>query len=108
MRYIKYTGTILFLVAIIGCATNRRVYNTLASVDQVTTSVVSGYFEAVAKKQASISGVPAVAAAYDNYKVIFSTAVAVAQFNTNTIAPPSVTQASTEVINAVSKAKGTQ
>jgi len=105
MRYIKQIGTVLCLVALMGCATNRAVYNTLASVKAVTDQSVSAYFESVAKKQAPIGGVPAVARAYDNFQVIFTSAVTIASLNTETIAPPSVTSAATEVLNAITKAK---
>lgn len=106
MKRLKQISSLLVLVAIIGCATNRLVYNTLAGVDATTTQSVLSYYELVAKKQVSTRGVQGVAKAYDTYKTVFGTAVAVAQFNTNAPASTSVIAAASEVSSAIIQAKG--
>jgi len=106
MKKLTQIGALFCLLAFAGCATNRAVYNTLASVKATTDTAVSGYFDMVAKQQASIKGVPAVARAYDTFEVAFGFAIQMAQFNTNTVAPPSVVITSSEVLTAIIAAKG--
>lgn len=106
-KYITQVGAILLLASfVVGCVHSRATYNTLAGLNIAATESVLGYYSMVAKKQVSSAGVPMVAKSFDNFQVVWTSAVALAQFNTNAIASPVVTDAANNVAAAIIQAKG--
>lgn len=105
MKYIKQISVITILVALLGCASNRATYNTLAGTKTVVDESVTGYFTLVAKKQVSMKGVPDVARAYDTFEIVFGTAVSMAMFNTNAPATTPVLAAANNVAVSIAAAK---
>lgn len=91
-----------------GCSTSQRraTYNSLASVGYTTDAAVKGYLDLVIHGQISTNSVPTVARDYQTFQVAFNAAVALAQFNTNAVAPPDVLRLSATVISDINIAKG--
>jgi hypothetical protein len=102
---------LLIVVALAwGCSTSQRraTYNSLATVGHTTDAAVKSYLDLVIQGQVSTNSVPTVAKNYQTFQAAFNAAVALAQFNTNAVAPPNVVALSGVVINSINTAKGTQ
>lgn len=109
MNKIKTSIALLATIILVaGCAlTSKRItYNTLSSVQEVTTGAYNSYLDLVVKGTITTNMVPTVSKDYNMFQIVWSAAVAVAQFNTNAIATSTVTDASAKVINDISTAKG--
>lgn len=94
----------LLALLIWGCTLGqqRAAFATIASLEASTTATVDGYFFLVAKGSVSTNGVPAVSAAYNKFQGGVLVALDAVQYNTNALAPASLQQLSTDVINLVS------
>ena len=95
-------------IVLAGCATGRAYYNTLSSLQITTTAAYNGYLDLVVKGAITTNAVPTVSKDYNLFQVVWSSAVAVAHFNTNAVAPSAVTDAAAKVVNDISAAKGTK
>ena len=101
-------GTAL-VVPTTGCKTTTAktvVYNSLFSVEQVTTSAYDAYLDGVIKKTWPQSGVAKVSSAYNQFQAGMQTAVAAAQFNWAAPAPVDAVNLSNGVLAAITQAKG--
>lgn len=99
---------VLALIAfIVGCASqSRSLYNSLATVEVVTTGAYSSYLDLVVSGKLPTNNVPVVSMDYNNFKAVWSAAVVVARWDTNSTAPPAVTTASSRVLSDINTAKG--
>jgi hypothetical protein len=84
-----------------GCKGNKTAYDSLYTVGHLTDSSYSSYLSLVVTGKAPTNGVPAVSKAYMDFQIAFQAALAVAQFNTNAMATPSLLGASSMVINEI-------
>lgn len=92
---------------LIGCASQSRVtYNTLASVEAVTTGAYDTYLKGVINGYWKTNDVPQVSKDYNVFKLVWAEAVAIAQWNTNAPATQPVTDASAAVLADIVTAKG--
>jgi len=98
---------VVALILLVGCSltTKRITYNTLASTQISTTAAYDGYLDLVVKGKMKTNSVPEVARKYNMFQVVWNAAVVVAQWNTNSVAPPAVNNASTAVFTAIMEAK---
>lgn len=97
---------VVLAALVVGCAsTNRTVYNTLASVQVTTTGAYNGYLDLVVAGKLGTNSVPAVSRDYNQFQMVWNAAVAVAQWNTNTIAPAAVNDASLRVLTDITNVK---
>jgi hypothetical protein len=109
MKPLKSIPAILLLAFIVGCATTSKVaYNTLASVQVATTGAYNGYLDLVVQGKLTTNSVPVVSKDYNLFQQIWTAAVYVAQFNTNSVVPQTVTDAAAKVVTDISAAKGGQ
>jgi len=91
---------------IVGCVSqSRTVYNTLASIQVTTSGAFNTYLDLVVTGKLATNSVPAISKDYNTFQALWSSAVMVAQFNTNSVAPADVITASTTVINDIATAK---
>lgn len=106
MKHIKSLAAVIAVAFLIGCAGQSRVtYNTLASVESATTGAFDSYLALVVSGQVRTNDVPVVSRDYNLFKISWSAAVALAQWNTNAIAIPQVTDASATVLADIVNAK---
>lgn len=102
----RIAGLALLMVAI-GCASqSRKLYQSLATVEVVTTGAFASYLDLVVTGKLSTNSVPVVSADYNAFKQVWSAAVVIAQWQTNSVAPANVTAASTKVLLDINQAKG--
>lgn len=102
----KRVSILLLSLFLLGCATQQRLlYNTLATVQMVTTSAYSSYLDLTIQGKIPTNSVPKISADYNAFQTLWSVAVAGAQFNTNTIAPPQVVFASSNILYEIQVAK---
>lgn len=107
MKHVKTFATVFAIALLVGCASQSRVvYNTLASVQAATTGAYDGYLSLVVSGKLTTNAVPAISRDYNTFQTVWSAAVMLAQFNTNTVAPQNVTDASTKVLSGIVTAKG--
>lgn len=104
---------ILFLLAIglcalpQGCASQQKVvFNTLYSVEHTTVAAYDGYMASVISGATSTNAVPKVSKGFNTFQASFLVALDAAQFNTNAIAPASLVQESSDLINLINTVKG--
>lgn len=90
-------------IVMIGCA-GRAYYNTLASIQVTTSAAYDGYLDMVVTGKVKTNNVPAISKDYNMFQTVWMGAVAVAQFNTNAVAPSAVTDASIKVLNDITSA----
>jgi acetylglutamate synthase len=91
---------------LIGCVSqSRTVYNTLASIQVTTSGAFNTYLDLVVTGKLATNSVPAISKDYNTFQTLWSSAVMVAQFNTNSVAPTEVISASTTVITDIANAK---
>lgn len=95
----------LLLAFIVGCA-SAPAYKSLYAVGHATDTAVKVYFDLVVRGQVKTNDVPKVARAYQEYQVIYNTALSVAQFNPNVAPDTNVTAHAAAVIATVTAAKG--
>jgi hypothetical protein len=88
-----------------GCKANKTAYDSLYTVGHVTDSSYSSYLSLVVAGKAPTNGVPVVSKAYVDFQTAFQAALAIAQFNTNAVATPSLMEASAKVINEINRSK---
>jgi hypothetical protein len=102
-KIIPFIVAIAIGAIIIGCTTSQQTtaYNTLYSVETVTTATVDGYYAATIKGLASTNGIPKVAVAYNDFQKAFIVALDTAGFETNALAPASLQKESADVISLV-------
>lgn len=106
MRTRNAVIAIALAVLVVGCATaGRTYYNTLASIQVATTGAFNGYIDLVVKGQVKTNDVPLISRDYNLFQTVWGGAVAVAQFQTNAIAPSAVTDAAAVVVNDITAAK---
>jgi hypothetical protein len=96
----------LLALLLVGCATSQRsLFNSLATVEVITTGAYSSYLDLVVTGKLPTNTVPAISLNYNTFKFAWSAAVVVAQWQTNQVAPPNVVAASTKVLDGISAAK---
>lgn len=85
---------LLLAVSLVGCKTPAQTvaFNTISSVDTAAKAAIDGYFQAVAKGQASTNNVPAISKAYMDVEAGCQSAALFAQNGTNALAPAALTQ----------------
>lgn len=106
MKTLKSLAAVLAVAFIIGCASqSRTAYNTLASVQTTTTGAYNGYLNLVVQGKLPTNSVPVVSKDYNLFQATWTAAVMVAQWNTNTVAPQPVLDASAKVITDINTAK---
>jgi hypothetical protein len=106
MKHIKSLAAVVAVAFLIGCASQGKLlYNTLASVQTVTTGTYNGYLDLVVKGTLPTNSVPKISKDYNAFQSVWSAAVMVAQFNTNTIAPAVVVSASSNLLYEINVAK---
>lgn len=102
----KNLVALLAIVFLIGCTSQQKtLYNTLASVQSVTTGSYNGYLDLVVKGKITTNSVPKISRDYDMFQQIWTGAVILAQWQTNSIAPPQVVTASSNLVYEISVAK---
>lgn len=104
----KLISLIVLSVIIIGCSsTQRRIaYNTLYSVHVATDGTFNGYMNEVVNDRLPTNNLPKIAHHYAQFQAGWNSALYIARFNTNALAPENVLKLSDIVINdiyAVSK-----
>lgn len=108
MRHARTLAAVFAVALIVGCASqSRTLYNTLASVQATTAGAYNAYLDLVVKGQLKTNMVPVVSRDFNLFQLTWSAAVAVAQWNTNSVAPPEVLAASTQVLTSITTAKVT-
>ena len=96
----------ILALVLLGCASQSKLlYNTLASVESVTTGAFNGYLNLSVTGKIPTNSVPTISRDYNNFQALWATAVAVAQFQTNTIAPGPVVTASSNLLYEINVAK---
>jgi hypothetical protein len=106
MNHIKSLATALAIALLIGCASQQKLlYNTLASVQSVTTGAFNGYLDLAVKGTIPTNSIPKISNDYNTFEQLWTAAVMVAQFNTNTVAPPVVVSASSNLLYEINVAK---
>jgi hypothetical protein len=101
-------GTAL-VVPTTGCKTTTGktvVYNSLYTVEKVTTAAYDAYSTGVIKGTWPITGVAKVSAAYNQFQNGVQVALQAAQFNWQAPAPVDLTNLSNGVLAAITQAKG--
>ena len=102
----KYLVSIFAAVILIGGASQQKLlYNTLASVETVTTGAFNGYLQLAVTGKIPTNSVPTISKDYNSFQQLWLGAVAVAQFNTNSVAPPIVVNASSNLLYEINVAK---
>ena len=91
---------------LIGCATNRAVYNSLATTKALADSSVAGYYDLVIHGTVKTNGVPQVSQAYNMFQATFATAVDIAKLDTNSATPPLITASLSNLLWTVTEMKG--
>lgn len=106
MKHIKSIVAGLAIAFLIGCASQGKLlYNTLASVESVTTGAFNGYLSLAVSGAIPTNSVPKISKDYNTFQSLWTAAVIVAQWNTNTIAPPPVVAASSNLLYEINVAK---
>ena len=105
MTKLKSLAAVLAVAFLIGCASQRATYNTLASVEATTTAAFDTYLNGVIKGYWKTNDVPLVSKDYNVFKLVWAGAVSVAQWNTNAVATQPVTDASAKVLADITTAK---
>ena len=97
----------LSMFAAVGCVTTPKqaAFNTLYSVEKLTTGAYDGYIDSVIVGQSTTNGVPRVSSAYNKFQGSFVIALDAVQFNTNALAPASLVTESGDVINLINQFK---
>lgn len=107
MRHTKnIVAACLVALFVVACASQSRVtFNTLASVQTVTTGAYNSYLDLVIQKKLPTNSVPIVSKDYNLFQVVWGATVIVAQWNTN--APPTqpVLDAAAKVVADINTAK---
>lgn len=107
MKRLSYLAGLALVIVAIGCVSqSRKLYQSLATVEVVTTGAFSSYLDLVVTGKLSTNSVPTVSADYNAFKQVWSAAVVIAQWSTNAVAPANVTAASTKVLTDINAAKG--
>lgn len=111
MRYRNIIASIGLALLIAGCtngctSTSRTTYNTLASVQVATTGAYNGYLDLVVQGKVTTNAVPTVSRDYNLFQTVWSGAVVVARWATNTPASQQVLDAAAVVVTDINKAKG--
>jgi hypothetical protein len=97
---------LIALLFVIGCASQSKLlYNSLATVQTVTTGAFRGYLGLAINGTIRTNSIPEISRDYNSFQALWSAAVAVAQFNTNTIAPEPVVAASSNLLYKINVAK---
>lgn len=93
---------------LLGCNTSQQkiTYNTLFSVEKVTTGAFDGYVSEVVKGNITTNGLPIVANKFNQFQNSFLLILDAARYNTNAIAPQSLVVESQDIINLISNLKG--
>ena len=101
-------GSIAVCLSTSGCTTTQRTvaYNSLYSVEKVTTGAYDSYLDSVIQGISTTNGVPRVSKAYNHFHASFLLALDSVQFNTNAIAPASLVVESGDIINLIQTVKG--
>lgn len=107
MKRLSQFACLAALVFAVSCASqSRKLYQSLATVEVVTTGAFASYLDLVVTGKVRTNDVPVVSADYNTFKQVWSAAVVVAQWDTNSVAPANVTSASTKVLTDINNAKG--
>ena len=101
-------GFAIVSFGIVGCTTSHQTtaYNTLNTLEAVTTTGVDYYDSLVIKGVVSTNAVPQVSSAYNDFQGAMLVALAAVQGNSNAVAPPSLAMQSTGVLNLVTNSIG--
>lgn len=104
----KLLAGLVAAVLIVGCTTTQqlRSYQTLYTVEHLTSDTYDGYLDTVIKGQTSTNSTPKVSKAFNLFQASYLVALDAAQYNTNALAPSSLVQESTDVINLINTVKG--
>lgn len=106
MKRLSLLPALALVIFAIGCASQSRVtFNTLASVQTVTTGAYNAYLDAVLQKQLTTNAVPVVSKSYNDFQMVWSATVIIARWQTNNPPTVLVTDAATKVINSINQAK---
>lgn len=105
MRKILAASAMLLVLVACTMTPMRKTYNTIYSVEAVTSAAVDGYFDSVAKGKVKTNGVPVVAKAYDGFQAVVHEAVTLMLGNTNAPATPALRLESQKVLNAIDQAR---
>jgi hypothetical protein len=98
---------VIAVFAVVGCVTTPKqaAFNSLYSVEKLTTGAYDGYIDSVLNGQSTTNGVPRVSSAYNKFQSSFVIALDAVQFNTNALAPTSLVIESGDVINLINQFK---
>lgn len=107
MKQIRTITAVLAVAFLIGCVSQGRLaYNTLASVQVATTGAYNSYLDLIVQGKLTTNSVPAISKDYNLFQQVWSAAVYVAQWQTNSAVPQSVLEASAKVVTDINTAKG--
>lgn len=103
MKKLLYSIEISLLLCVASCSTTaqRTAFNSLDSVEQLTTTTYSGYMIEVAKGNVRTNEVPVISKAFNHYQRSAKVALDAVQFNKNALAPSSLVVESQDLIDLI-------
>lgn len=104
-------GCISFIalpVVMTSCTTSQQrvSYNTIYSLEKGATSAYDAYLDQVVSGKAPTNSLPAISKAFNKFQASALLALDAVQFNTNALAPASLTVESQDLINLITQIKG--
>lgn len=111
MKKIAYSicllGLLIAFSVPFGCTSTQQTvaYKTLYGIEVATTGAYDGYTASVIKGLLPTNNVPKISHAYNDFQSAMGVAVALAQNNSNAIAPPALVSQSTAVIQLITNEK---
>ena len=107
MKQAKCLLGVALLILAVGCVSqSRATFNTLASVQTVTTGAYNTYLDLVIQHKIPTNSVPQVSKDYNFFQTVWTATVIVAQWNTNNPPTQVVMDAAQKVVNSINTAKG--
>lgn len=102
MKHLQSLAAVLTVAFVVGCVSqSRTAYNTLASIQAVTTGAYGDYLNLVVKGKLPTNSVPTISKDYNTFQATWTAACMIAQWNTNSVAPQQVLDASANVITEI-------
>lgn len=91
-----------------GCALlqSNTPYKTLYTIEHTTSDAYDAYLDTVTKGSSSTNAVPSVSTKFNLFQASYLIALDAAQYNTNALAPSSLVQESSDVIDLINTVKG--
>jgi hypothetical protein len=107
MKHLRNLSAIAAIALLVGCATpaSRTTFNSLASVQSITSGAWNAYLDLVIQGKLATNSVPIVSRDYSNFQNIWVAAVTVAELGVQGIATAPVTNASAVVLFDIATAK---